>query len=83
MDLWSQPRNWSDSIHEFIGRQWVWPCRSEKAGDVVIGVAKVLSSVGEGSLDGWSDKSCPGLYFAAVEFHSFQNWDFEDWLVTG
>ena len=34
---------------------------SEEISDVVIGVAKVLSRVGEGSLDGWSDKSYPGF----------------------
>jgi len=38
-----------------------WSCRSEEVGNVAIGVAKVLSSVGEGSLDGWSDESYPGF----------------------
>ena len=48
-----QPRNWSEFIHEFIGRQWIWSCRSEKVGDVVIDVAQILGGVGEGSLDGY------------------------------
>ena len=35
--------------------------RSEESGDGVVGVAKVLRSVGEGSLDSWSDKAYPGF----------------------
>ena len=58
-------------------------CRSEEIGDVVIGVSKVLSSVGKGSLDRWSDKSYPGFYFSAVQSHRFLYWKFKDWLVTG
>ena len=69
MDLRSQPRNWAQFIHEFIGHQWVRPCRrSEESYDVVIGVAKIFSSVGKGSHDSWSDKSYPGFQFSAVEF---------------
>ena len=51
LDLWSKRRNWSEFIHEFIGCHWVGPCRSKEIGDVVIGVTKVLSSVGKGLLD--------------------------------
>ena len=83
LDIWSQPRNWSEFIHKFICRRWVWSCRSEEVGDVVIGIVKVLSSVGKGPLDGWSDKSYPGFYFAAVEFQPFLDLKFEDWLVAG
>ena len=61
LDLGSQPRNWAEFIHEFIDRHWVGPYRSEKSCDGVVGVEKVLSSVGEASLDSWSDKSYLGF----------------------
>ena len=61
-DLWAQPRNWSEFIHKFISHQRVRSRRSEEVRDVVIGIAKVLSSAGEGPLDSWSDKS----YFTQV-----------------
>ena len=44
----SQPRNWEEFIHEFIGRQWVGSGRSEERGHDVIGVAKALSSISDG-----------------------------------
>ena len=44
LDLFkSQPRNWAEFIHEFIGRQWAGSGRSEERADDVIGVAKVTS----------------------------------------
>ena len=60
------PRNWYEFIHEFICRYRIWSCRSEEVGDGEVSIAKVLSSVGEGPLDGWSDKSYPGFQFSAV-----------------
>ena len=61
LDQWSHPRNWSEFIHEefiqTISRHRIWSCRSEEVGDVVIGIARVLSSICEGSLDSGSDKA--------------------------
>ena len=65
-DLWSQSRNWSEFIHEFISRHRVGSRRSEVVGDIEVGIAKLLSSVGESSLDSRSDKSYPGFQYSAV-----------------
>ena len=53
---WSQPRTWSEFIHELIGRQWVGRCRSDESCDCVIGVAEVPSGVGEGLLDSMASR---------------------------
>ena len=57
LDLRSQPRNWAEFIHEFIGPQRAGSDRSEEHSDDVIGVAKALRSISEGSFDSRRDKS--------------------------
>ena len=62
LDLWSQPRNWAQFIHEFICRLWVGLSRSAERGNGRVGVAKAaFGSINERSFDSGSDKSYPSV----------------------
>ncbi len=58
-------------------------CRGDEIQHGVIGVRKVLFSVGECSFDSGRDKACPGFEFAAMQQHVIMDRKFKNLFVGG